>query len=153
MLRTDDAFTLIEVMVVVLVVGILIAIGLPMFLGAKLRAEERRAQEGLHSAQVAGLVYWTQGGTFTAFDNNCTGIPDSCDVADAEEGSVTWIGPGAPALGEVSIVLAAGNSMLLVTRATSGELFCIAQATGQSDRGRGPAFSDVDSIPECAGGW
>lgn len=149
----QDGFTLIEVMVVVLILGVLIALGLPMFLGAKVRAEERRAQEIVHTAQTAGLSYWTQGGTFTAFDAGCTGVTDSCGVADAEEQSVRWIGPGEPAAGEVSIVFAAGNSLLLVTRSNTGELFCVTQSTAQIDRGRAVAFSDIDTVPECAGGW
>lgn len=149
----QDGFTIIELMVVVLVLGVLIAIGLPMFLGAKVRAEERRAQGLLHTAQVAGLAYWTQGGTFTAFDANCSAAADSCDTADAEEGSVTWIAPGAPAVGEISIALASGNSLLIVARAQSGDFFCIAQSTKQIDRGRGVAFADIDTALECAGGW
>lgn len=153
MARAEGGFTLIEVMVVVLVIGVLMAIGLPMFLGAKVKAQERAAQQVLRTAQSAGLVYWAQGGTFTAFDVNCAGVPDSCDVADAEEASVSWVGPGPPAVGEVSVVVAAGNSLLVVTRATSEDHFCIAQSSGQSERGRGAAFGDVDTIVECAGGW
>ena len=149
----EGGFSLVEVLFVLLVIGILLAIGLPMFLGARDRAEERRAQEVLHTAQVAGLSYWTQGGTFTAFAVDCTGVPDSCNVADAEEASVTWVGPGAPAEQEVSIVEPAGNSLLLVTKAASGDYFCLAQATGGFDRGRAAEFSDVDTMVECAGGW
>ena len=48
---------------------------------------------------------------------------------------------------------AAGNSLLLVTHVASGEYFCVAQATGQTDRGRGATFGDVDTHVECAGGW
>ena len=34
-----------------------------------------------------------------------------------------------------------------------GEYFCIAQSAGQTDHGRGVAFSDIDTMPECTGGW
>ena len=48
-----------------------------------------------------------------------------------------WVGHGAPAAREVSIVTAAGNSLLLVTHAASGDYFCVAQATVQTERAPG----------------
>ena len=151
--RRQDGFSLIEVMVVLLTIAILIAVAMPMFLGAKTRAEEKRAQAQLRTGQTAGLTYWADGATFTAFDTNCSAVPDSCDEAEAVESSLEWVGPGEPADQQVSVVLAAGNSLLLVSRSVGGQFFCVAQSTGQADRGRGDVFADVDSLVECAGGW
>src|ERR1043166_2000704 len=104
--RNESGFTLVELMVVVLVIGVLISIGLPVFLSAKERSQERAAQAQLRTALLGGLTYWSGGGTFTGFDQGCSSAGDSCLVADSTEASVTWVGPGQPGVGQISVVFA-----------------------------------------------
>jgi type IV pilus assembly protein PilA len=151
--RGQEGFTLVELMIVLLVIGILVAIGLPVFLGAKIRADERRTQAELRTGLIAGLTYWADRGDFTGFAANCTAVADSCTAADASESALDWVGPGQPGVSQESIVVASGTDLLLASRTTAGEYFCIAQSAGQADHGRGVVFTDIDTVAECTGGW
>src|SRR5919197_2118818 len=56
--RTEEGFTLIELMVVVLIIAILLAIAIPTFLGARTRAQDRAAQTSLRYGLVAAKTLY-----------------------------------------------------------------------------------------------
>jgi type IV pilus assembly protein PilA len=129
-------------MVVVLIIGILIAIALPTFLGARQRAQDRAAQSNLRNGLQAAKTFFTDADAYTGFDDL---------KGEGIEPSLTWVDNADPAVGSVSVNTESATAVILVAESASGDFFCVADdSTVGTTYDTGAAFADVDTVAECA---
>src|SRR5580693_1754530 len=88
--NNEDGFTLIELMVVVLIIGILLAIAIPTFLGARDRANDRSAQSNLRNALSAEKVLFTDAQVYAD-----TSVAADLASLKNSEPSLNWVAVGA----------------------------------------------------------
>lgn len=130
-LRRSEGFTLIELMVVVLVIGILAAIAIPIYNGQRNKSKNTIAQSTLRSALAAAKSYYSQGETYSGFTNT---------VLSQREPTIDVAGPSQLSAGRsnsdpkrVAISGASATSITFCNVSKGDGVYCIrdnATATG-----------------------
>ena len=120
--RNDDGFSLIELLVVILVIGILAAIAIPSFLNSKGKAIDAQAKELARTAETTAETI------ATANDGSYEKVSKLELVAEEPTIRTT----ASPTDAYVSSVTSSKNEYAITTTATNGDEFTITKSSSGS---------------------
>lgn len=127
--RSEDGFSLVELMVVVLIVAILIAIGVVSLVGARTRSQDRATQSEVRNVHTVQRIYYAGEQEFTDDIDELKAV----DSAYAYTTNLTaMVGNGEVIY--VDVVDTTPDTVLVAGRSNSGKCFWLRATPSESQR-------------------
>ncbi len=136
----EDGYTLIEILVVILIIGVLAAIAIPSFLNQTGKATDAAAKELAHAAQVAAETYATDhSGSYSGLTASM--LPQYDATIATASGNGAWVQ-------SVANATASGYTVTTMS-ANNNETYMITRLNGAITRSCTPSTGDHGG---CRGG-
>jgi type IV pilus assembly protein PilA len=143
--RDERGFTPIELMIVVLIIGVLVVIALPTFLGARTRAHDVAAHSDIRNAFAAEKAFYSDNATYTTNPATMTAI----------EAAITYLAGDTPLVTDVVYLDLdpIPNAIYVSAMSKSGTCFYLREVNGAGSRYATDPACGVADTQTYVGSW